>query len=152
MDICQEQFVHDNVRRALTGVDKSVRHKVSQAKAVSPEILRSVKYVTSGLHCGPTIKFLMLVMYMTMLRQSNFCPVSVKKFNKTRHMTRRDVSIDSGGLLIAVKWEKNLQLSTAATEVLIPATFDPIMCPVSAYKHANLCSYQVVGPAPNIIS
>lgn len=135
MDICPSVFTHHNVRRALTGVDKSIRHRVSQAKTVTPELLKSIIFVTSGLQSGPTLRLLFLLMFYTMLRQSNFCPQSVRKFDPSRHLTRGDVSLDPRGLSIKIKWEKNLQASTAATEVLIPSTNDPYMCPVSAYSN-----------------
>lgn len=133
MGICDAVFIHHDVRRALTGVEKSIRHIVSQAKTVDPSLLKKIIYVISGLKHAPTIKCLLLLMFFTMLRQSNFCPQSVKLFDPTRQMTRRDVSVDSRGLSISIKWEKNLQASTNATHVVIPHTTDPYMCPVSAY-------------------
>lgn len=133
MNICTNAFTHHEVRRALMGVDKSIRHIVSQAKTVNPVVLKRILFVVSGLKQAPTIKFLILIMFFTMLRQSNFCPQTVKQFDPTRHMTRQDVSLDHRGLSIRIKWEKNLQISTAATEVVVPYTIDPYMCPVSAY-------------------
>lgn len=133
MQICQGVFTHPDVRRSLVGVDKSVRHMVSQAKTVTPSLLKNILYVLSGLSNAHSIRFLLLLMFFTMLRQSNFCPQSLRKFDHTRHMTRQDVSYDSRGLSIRIKWEKNLQTATAATEVVIPPTADPAMCPVSAY-------------------
>lgn len=133
MGICAEAFAHHDVRRALLAVDKSVRHTVTQAKTVTPEIIKDVILVTAALRDGPTIRFLLITMFLTMLRQSNFCPHSIKAFDPTRHMTRGDVHHNHKGLLIRIKWEKNVQLSTAATEVVIPQTTDPYMCPVSAY-------------------
>lgn len=126
-------FAHTDVHRAMLAVDKSVRHIVSQAKTVTPGILRNVILVIAALRDGPTICFLLILMFMTMLRQSNFCPYSVKTFDSTRHMTRGDVSHTHRGLSVCIKWEKNLQISTAATEVIIPPTTDTMLCPVSAY-------------------
>lgn len=139
MNLCPDVFLHTDVRRALMGVDKSVRHMVAQAKIVTPALLKKIIYVLSGTRNAPTIKFLLLIMFMTMLRQSNFCPQSIRQFDNTRHMTRRDVSCDCRGLSITIKWEKNLQNATGATEVVVPYTLDPLMCPVSAY-HLMLSS------------
>lgn len=78
-------------------------------------------------------------MYFTMLRQSNFAPVSQKAFDPTRQLTRGDVRVHQKGLRIRVKWEKNLQNSINMSFVSIPFTTDCELCPVTAYIDMKRC-------------
>lgn len=62
MRLCSGVFAHEDVRRALVAVYKSVRQIVAQAKTVTPQILSQVFFVISELHDAPTLKFVFLVL------------------------------------------------------------------------------------------
>lgn len=70
---------------------------------------------------------------MSLLRQSNFLAKSVRKFDSSRQLTRGDVSICKKGLLIVIRWEKNMQCSLRSSSVLLPRTSTSSLCPVSLF-------------------
>lgn len=133
MGICPHAFIHDSVKRALAATDKTVKHIPVRAFAVTPPLLKKLLYIMSDLTHFKTIKCVFLFMYFTMLRQSNFAPISQKLFDPDRHLTRSDVNYYNKGLRIRVKWEKNLQNSTRMSYVSIPFATDPQLCPVLSY-------------------
>lgn len=139
MGICTNAFLHHSVRRALTATDKTVKHIPVQAFAVTPLLLKRILFIISDLHAAKTLKSVFLLMYFTMLRQSNFAPPSQGSFDPTRHLTRGDVSLHPNGVRVTIKWEKNLQNSTKTSYVLIPFANDCELCPVLAYQDMVKC-------------
>lgn len=133
MGFCANIFAHHSVKQALCGIDKSVRHVPTPAFAVTPVLLNQILYLFSGLSQAPTIKCVLTMMYVSMLRQSNFLAASQKAFDSTRQLTRGDVTVQPNGLRLRIKWEKNMQKSTGAAYVLLPYLNDINLCPVRAY-------------------
>lgn len=133
MNLPAQAFIHLSVRQAMMATDKTKRHIPSPAVAISPSTLRRIIYVLSSLKQAPTLKCVFTIMYVSMLRQSNFAPNSQSSFDKTRHLTRGDCTIQPNGLRIRVKWEKNMQSSTGCAYMLLPYANDPLICPVRAY-------------------
>lgn len=127
-------FTHTRVKRALIAVEKTIRHTPIPASCVTPELLKSVLYVLSSHHLFASLRLLFIMMFMSLLRQSNFISQSVQKFDSTRQLTKGDVSISPDGLIIRVKWEKNHQSITGASTILLPPTNDIYLCPVHAYR------------------
>lgn len=134
MNITPIVFSHIDVRRALKATDKTVRHVPCPANVITPDMLRSILYVTSHIHEAPSIRFLFICMFMSLLRQSNFMPATVASFDPSRHLTRGDVYLSPDGLHITVKWEKNMQMRQANQGVVLPKTNDRTLCPIRAYK------------------
>lgn len=133
MDICLHAFTHQSVAKALKATDKTIRHIPTPALAVSPAMLRDLLQVISRLSQAPTLKCVFILMYMTMLRQSNFAPHSQKLFDVSRHLTRGDFIIDQQSMRVTVKWEKNSQSSLNTSYVFLPRTNDCELCPVAAF-------------------
>lgn len=134
MKITPQVFLHIDVRRALKAKDKTIRHVPCPANLITPDLLRSVVYVTSHMDDAKTLRFLFICMFMSLLRQSNFMPQTVATFDPSRQLTRCDVRLCNDGLHIAVKWEKNMQVLRADQGVVLPSTVDKSLCPVRAYK------------------
>ena len=67
------------------------------------------------------------------MRQSSLLPSSVKAFDASRHPTRADVTPTSEGITIKLKWSKTLQRSCDLRVLHLPATQDPLLCPLRAY-------------------
>lgn len=134
MNLNYHSFYHHRVLRALKGTDKDMRHIPMPANLVTPALLKSVIYIISHLDQYYTLRFLMIGMFMSMLRQSNFLAPSVAKFDPTRQLTRNDVTLCRDGVHIMVKWEKNMQSSRANEGIVLPPTIDSALCPVRAYR------------------
>lgn len=133
MGLDAAHFQHHRVRQALKAVDKNVKHIPLPSQIVTPEILRSIVFLLAGSPEFVSLRFLVIAMYMTLLRQSNFCAQTCIKFDHTRQLTRCDVQVRGDNLYFRIKWEKNHQNPTA-NELVIPATSDPLLCPIRAYS------------------
>lgn len=133
MRISPHVFTHIDVIRALKATDKTVRHVPCPANLITPDMLKSIIYVTSHIDEAITIRFLFICMFMSLLRQSNFMPASVASFDPSRQLTRGDVTLCPDGLHIKVKWEKNMQVIRPGEGVVLPRTRDRTLCPITAY-------------------
>lgn len=133
MGLSSQPFSHIRVRRAILAIDKTHRHMPTPASSVSPHLLKSVIQALRPHRLYATLKFLFIAMYMSLLRQSNFVSQTVRNFDPTRQLTKRDVKITDGGLLIQIKWEKNHQSLTGSNSIILPHTNDSFICPVQAY-------------------
>lgn len=134
MGLPSTPFAHYRVKRAFIAIEKTIRHTPTPAASVSPQLLRSILSALSSHPMCETIRFLFIVMYMSLLRQSNFLSYTTRSFDPTRQMTKGDVKIVDGGLLLNIKWEKNHQSLTGANTILLPYTNDHFLCPVRAYR------------------
>lgn len=130
-------FSHHRVRRALKAVDKNLTHVAIPSSIVTPEILRSVIFLLSGSPDFATLRFLILAMFMSLLRQSNFCAQTCRNFDPNRQLTRGDVQIKGHNLYFRIKWEKNHQ-NRGVNELVLPETSDPLLCPLRAYRRMLL--------------
>lgn len=127
-------FYHVKVKRAGKAIDKTHRHEVVPAKAVTPQLLKQVIHLLADYPQFHTLRFLLISMFMTLLRQSNFISPATKAFDPSRQLTRGDVHITPGGLYFRVKWEKNSQCATGVNELIIPDTRDAALSPIRAYN------------------
>ena len=103
-------------------------------EAVPPALLRAALVHVGRLPHPCAVKMALLLMFMGFLRQSNVAPNSTSTFDPSRHLTCGDAAVTPLGLRVSVKWTKTIQASADATSVLLPATRDPLVCPVRAYR------------------
>lgn len=133
MGLYNSFFYHVKVKRATKALDKTHRHVVVPAQAVTPELLTQILLAIAEVPHFNTFRFLFIAMFMTLLRQSNFISSSTKAFDPTRQLTRGDVALTSGGLYFRVKWEKNSQSALGTNELIIPETRQSALSPIRAY-------------------
>lgn len=140
MDLDDSPFRHHKVARAMKATDNTVRHVVVPATMITPHILRKILYVISELVEFPTLKCAFVLMFMSMLRQSNFAAQSIAKFDITRQLTRGDIRVLPDGLEVSIKWEKNLQNMTNSTKLVLPRTSDISICPLVSFTAMCRCT------------
>lgn len=134
MKISPHVFQHFEIARALKATDKSVRHVPCPANLITPDLIRRIIQVICNHEDARTLQFLLICMFMSLLRQSNFMPATVASFDPTRQLTRGDLMLSTDGLHISVKWEKNMQVVSPGQGLVLPKTIDTILCPVRAYR------------------
>ena len=118
----------------MRSVAMNIRHIPASKDPVTPEILRAVLAKIATIPCQKQIYLAVLLMYIEFLRQSNIAPATVATFDATRHLTPMDLTVNSKGLQVNIKWSKTLQKSSDAKSILLPRTQDPKLCPVRAYQ------------------
>lgn len=141
MNLPTDHFSHNKVKRAILAVEKTVRHTPCPAAIITPELLTDILHVISSHRFFHVLKFLFITMLLSLLRQSNFLAATVKSFDPFRQLTTSDVNLVEGGLLIAIKWEKNHQ-SGGSNTVILPDTNHSYLSPVRAYQ-------QMLAGSPN---
>ena len=134
---------HPRVLLALRAISITIRHTPAPSDPVTPAVLRQALANINSAHSPEATHLAILLMYMGFLRQSSVAPQSVPTFDRTRHLTCDDISTSALGLLVHLKWTKTLQTSADATDLLLPPTSDPVLCPLSA-----MTRYEMATPRP----
>ena len=125
---------HYRVRLALRAVAINIRH-VSRAKLDAPPVaLKKAIQLNAGRQEEEATNLGFIIMYVGLLRQSSLAPATTAKFDNTRHPTIGDARLEQGALKLKLKWTKTLQKALDAKTIVLPATNDPQVCPVKAYK------------------
>ena len=139
-------LTHTRVLLALRAISIGMRHIPVSRDPVTPGILKEALANVHRLPNPDTMRLALLLMFMGFLRQSSVAPVSVPKFDYTRHLTKADATLTAAGLRIKVKWTKTMQSSADATSILLPATNDQSVCPVLAYRRYSAQPHYKGGP------
>ena len=140
-DISTRPLFHHRVGLALRSVAINIRHQPVGKHPVDPALLRAVMHQLGRCRSPEAMKLAILLMFMGFLRQSSVAPHSVKGFDHTRHLTTADITPTHSGLRVKLKWTKTLQSSADATNIMLPTTEDPALCPLRAYT-----KYMAVAP------
>ena len=93
---------------------------------------------------GLTIKCALLIGFYGFLRASNICQQKNHSFDSSRHFTRSDVKITKSGLVLQLKWAKNMQCSLQPKNISIPSVKDESVDPAATFK--RMCSLVPAGP------
>ncbi len=112
----------------------TMRNIPFQRPPVTVHMLRELCKLCDGYkETGIVIRCALLFGFFGLLRSSNICPPSRIKFDTTRHLRRRDVHINSKGLVVRIKWTKTLQQAGQPRVVPIPRINDPLIDPVATF-------------------
>lgn len=122
-----------NVLDFLSSIHSNVRYVPRRKLPVMSHVLKQLIFTISDDPEGPSLVFAVLIMYYTLLRQSNLGPRNKRAYDPTRHLTRQDVLIYTDCIVISVKWTKTHQGPTA-TSVAAPIIPGSDLCPVQAYN------------------
>jgi integrase len=79
-------------------------------------------------------KLALLLGFLGMLRISNVANISFRQFNLNKHLSRGDITINSNGLQILLKWTKTLQNYTQGATISLPAIPNSNLCPLQTFQ------------------
>ena len=68
-----------------------------------------------------------------MVRKSNLVPNSVKKFDPTKQLCRKNVVLHSDHLVVFISWSKTIQFGDRKLEIPLVRIRDSPLCPYNAY-------------------
>ena len=142
----------DNLRvtRAMEAMVRLKERPAASKDALPPAILRMALEATSDTGMGLIMRTAILIMFYGALRQSEVAPPSIKTFDPTRHLTRRDVSIGEQ-LNVRIKWGKNLQRFDQKKDITLSPMADPLTCPVKAVEDVLAMSPGLPPHAPLLV-
>jgi integrase len=71
-------------------------------------------------------------------------PVSVKKFDGSKQLCRRDIDINNSFIIVSFKWTKTIQVGNRVLRLPLAAISNSKFCPVQAYtgmcEHYPFCA------------
>lgn len=119
----------------LRGISRSKQHIIKKAEIITPKILIDI-YKVLKFDCSFDIVIwsLFLMMFFLMTRKSNMVPMSVKKFDSNKQLTRGDIIVQDDLLLVNFKWSKTRQFGHSR-QIPVSAIPGSCLCPVEAYKN-----------------
>ncbi len=134
-----------DVQLMLRSISMTKRHISTQKLPLSKEhITKMCEVLDTYGSLGVVVKCALLFGFYAFLRASNLCPPDHQTFDDTRHFTRSDVTVNQEGIVLALKWAKNLQSTLQPKLVAIPKVDQPIVDPVSTYQ--RMCSLFPASP------
>ncbi len=130
---------HPQVQLMLRAIPLTKRHTSTQKQPLQKHHLSKMCYILDQQgDMGLVIKCALLLGFNGFLRASNLCIANTQAFDPHRHFSRQDVINTPHGLLIKLKWAKNMQTSLQPEYIPIPHVQPIHIDPVSAFN--NMCS------------
>ena len=126
------QLQHYRVGLALRAAAMTIRRAGATKLPATPDVLRKALSCLHAVDYPRLVKAAIIMIFMGFLRQSSAAPPTVAAFDPSRHITRQDITIKPTGVLLNLKWTKTIQRATDAKKLWLPATTDPLLCPVRA--------------------
>jgi hypothetical protein len=137
VNISIEVFNSQQLSLALASLNKAWRPAVSSKPVFSPaQFSALISHCTClPLHVFYTNAF--LLGFMALLRISNEAPPSRATYDLSRHLTRGDVSIVNGMLVIHLRWSKTLQRHRQSARLKLFPIPGSHLCPIRAVYSAG---------------
>ncbi len=124
-----------DVTLMLRSISLTKRHVSCQKSPITKTHLITISSVLDKQGTqGVVIKCAVLFGFFAFLRGSNLCPQNETEFDHTRHFTRQDVKCQQQGLVLALKWAKNMQTSLQPQYIHIPTITPKHIDPVHTFK------------------
>ncbi len=119
----------------LRAISLTKRHVSKQKQPITVQQLGQMADILDKQGpAGLVIKTAILLGFAAFLRASNLCPEQANGFDPTRNFARRDIKFTEHGLMLALKWAKNMQTSLQPTQIHIPHMTPVKIDPVQSYK------------------
>ena len=120
------------VKLMMRSLPLTMRHIPQPKAAMTIPVLVQLSDMCDRLgNRGLVIKMALLLGFFAFLRCSNMCPKST--FDRSRHLTRGDVTVCSPGLQVQIKWSKTHQAAGHANIVPLPRLEHTVVDPVTTF-------------------
>ena len=103
MDAEPLSFSSQKVKDLLQAVKLTLRHETVQAPPMILSHLRIILYHVICDYEGPSLCFAYLLMFYTLLRQSNLAPRRASSYDITRHLSRGDITIMGDNMRVKIR-------------------------------------------------
>lgn len=120
----------------LKGLAKLNPHTSLSKLPITPSLLLAIHShldLTTPLHS--TLWCAYLLAFFLFARKSNMVPPSRKKFEPSKHLCRRDISVCPSGLSILLKWSKTNQTSARLVQIPLVSIPNSPLCPLAAFQN-----------------
>ena len=133
------------VKQMWRAINLTVRYVPSSIHIITARELNSLLISAAVLGSNALIfRALISLLFFSMLRISSCLPPTLTTFDSTRHLNLDDILFTEFGMLIHLKWAKNLQNADSAIKVPIVKNKNEFLCPVFNIKNylVSLCFRQ----------
>lgn len=125
-----------SVRLTLRGL-KRVKGDCPNRKApITPQLLfRLLQNLDLSRPLHAAVYAAGLTLFFGVLRRANLIPPIDAPFDNSRHLRRRDVTINNSGATLLIRWTKTNQFRNKITILPLPRLPGHLLCPTQAIKH-----------------
>ena len=148
LDAPTQAFENYTVLAAVRALPLTLRHQPSPAPPATQHLLRLLARASQDFGLKGLIFFTLCTFaFHSLARLSSLVPPH-PPFDATRYPTFGDVAVFEGGLLLTIKFAKNVQdAADSFTVPLLPAS-DPLICPVQAFQALRSAAFSTAPGAP----
>lgn len=119
---------HPFVGSMLRSIGLHKRTVTFQRPPASTDVILKILRFTDRLPHAMQIRFAILLLFTTNMRQSNIFPASQRLFDPHRMLLRKDVVLSSSSLTVTNKWSKASQQISSLRYQTIPRATYPQLC------------------------
>lgn len=137
------------LKLALKGLQRLNPHCPKQAFPITPEILwEFFGFLDMDNPSHICFWCLFLFGFFLMLRKSNLVPDSMKSFDETKNLQRKDILMNKRMLIVLIKWSKTIQFGQRKLQIPLLSNPGSPLCPVWAFKRMiKYCPVSSSSPA-----
>lgn len=140
-NISARSFSHSSVALHLRSIKINKRTPAVQRPPMRIPELRLVTRQLMQMDHAPQLVVAVLLLFTTAFRQSNLAPASVRGFDASRHLTRRDVKVAVTYVQVLEKWSKTRQQIVRDRWISVPRVTGSSLC-----LHAAMSAMLAVSP------
>lgn len=123
-----------NIKLTLRGIRRSLKHRIKQPKPMTPQLLLKIFKLLYFDRFEDTVFWaILLTGFFLLLRKSNLVPNTQDSFDKTKHLTRKQVKLNKHFVKVTVTWSKTIQFHEKRLTYKMYSLPDSDLCPVKAF-------------------
>ena len=127
-------FASYRVRVTVRALPFTMRHKPFQRPPIQLRTLSTLVLAAQRGHHPQLLGACLVLLFFSMLRQSNVGPRTRTGFDPSRHLTRDDARFVRGGVALRVRWSKTRQAPDERRWLLVPELPGSHLDPVTLLK------------------
>ena len=102
-------FDHSKVKYYIRALKINCLHVMVKMNIMSLEVLKQLINECNFIYAGKVFQAIFLIAFFGFLRISNLAPHSVGAFDPSKHLTLADITFNSTGMTLTIKWSKTMQ-------------------------------------------
>lgn len=124
-----------HLQLTLKGLERELKHRVVQAKRMTPKLLMKIWYLLDPKNKTHTLFWaILLTGFFLLLRKSNLVPHSKGSFDAKKQLKRKQVIIEQDWVKVVITWSKTIQFNQKKLVLKMFKIPNSPLCPVNAFR------------------